>query len=143
MIKSEIQRFRYLILFIGAIGIIIAFQSYIQSRYITLIKTPHLIEDFKTTKEQDLPLLKEKYRIDYARVRSGKIIELPKIDLPHMDLLTVSLVTNSSILQNSVRDSLLLTRPYIFRSSYSLYILFPLVFPEKKDGFLIIKKILL
>lgn len=143
MIINEIQRFNYLILLICVIGAVIAFQNYIQWRYVETIQTPNLIEDFRKTEEQNLPLLKKKYGIDYAQVRSGKIMEAPGINLPHIDLFTVSLVKNPLVLQNSTRESLLLTRPYVFRSLFSLYILFPLVFPEKKDGFLIIKKILL
>lgn len=141
-IKDNMRYLNHLILSVCLVGAVLSFQKYIQYRYRQIITTPQLIEDFKRSTVQDLPSLKKKYDIDYMRIRENHIIENPSMYLPRIDLISVALVKSPAVMTINIRDSLLQTRPYVFIDSFSLYILFPLVFPEKKDTLLIIKKIL-
>lgn len=127
------------LIFLGAV--IVTFQFYLQNRYLSLVQEPHFIEDFMRSDEMTRPLLKDKYDIDYAVLRSGRIVQMPDVRLPHLELSTVSLMKNPLVLQNTTQENLMKVRPYVFRNIFSFYLLFPLVFPEKEEAFLIIKKI--
>ena len=107
-----------------------------------MVQTPHFVDDFSQVDTAHEAVLKEKYGVDFARVRDGKIVVPAGVALPKVDLVKIIMIKNPLVLQYSVKDSLLLTRPYVFWKPISLNIIFPLFFPDKREGFLIIKQIL-
>jgi hypothetical protein len=143
MTKNKKILYGYIFPLLVFVGIIVLLQRYIQDSYIKTIQTPRFIEDFQKATEEDLLLLKTKYKIEYAVIRSGKIVIKPNnISLPRLDLLTITFVKNPLVISGSYEDKLSHLQPYVFTSSFSMYILFPLVFPDKEYQLLIIKKIL-
>lgn len=141
MKKEKKHQFNLFIIILIGVVVLLTFEYYIQMRYKALVTTPSMIEDFRTKEGVDLISLKKKYNIDYAKIHNEKITETSAISLPRIDLLSISLEQNPIVLRSSLENSLLSVRPYVFSRFFSLYILFPLIYPNRPDGFLIIQKI--
>jgi hypothetical protein len=116
---------------------------YVRQSYLSTIHTRGLITDFHSANDTNVRKLQQKYSVEYIHIRGKYIIGRSNtLLLQNIDLIPFAVKKSRGVLPYSTVQGLEGIEPYVFLHAASLYILFPLVFDDTDDSYLIMKRIL-
>lgn len=114
----------------------------ITERYRNFIDTKGLIEAFDSGDPFALRQLQEQYHFEYEVIKEGKIIQKTIHWLPDVNPIIIETKPNPDVLSYDLRSLLKQIRPNIVVNTSGLFVVFPLVFENKTDQYIVFHQLI-
>lgn len=134
---------RYLVTLTTIICLFVSIRLYVLNQYAKIISNTTLIHDFRIAAPEKIAQVAAKHNVEYAQIRGTAVISSTNPLLSsNLELINIARVTHPDVMTFSTEQYLQLIEPHVILRPPMIFILFPLVFEEKKDSYIVMKKII-
>lgn len=117
------------------------FNYIVIQQYKTLIDQKGLIETFHIGNVTAIQQFQKQYHLEYEVVRRENILKKTNPALPDINPIIIQTKPEPDVISNSIRNNLKQIRPKITINSLGLFIVFPLVFQDKTDQYIVFNRL--